>query len=104
MTRSNSPAFPQLQTSLEKQTDAGKLTEHLVTTGLTKRELFAAIMMQTSIIANALVNKEVGALNDHVQDAIDSADALIAELERTENQNGCSKGPMDGNDRSGGVE
>jgi hypothetical protein len=50
--------------------------------GLTKRELFAAMFMQAGLVANALVNKTSAPWDAHASDALDGADALLAELEK----------------------
>lgn len=82
MSHANAPAFPQLQSSLEKM---GGITEHLVTAGLTKREMIAAFAMQ-GIHAGYWANNELSGLDptDFAVSAVQSADALIAELDRTE--------------------
>lgn len=77
----NSPAFPRIQTSYAKPVgpDGHQLTEHLVTTGLTKREIFAAMAMQ------AYCSRDTDcAYYENASDAVKQADALIAELDRTE--------------------
>jgi hypothetical protein len=51
--------------------------------GLTKRELFAAMLMQASLVGNCLVNKESGSPGDLANDAVVQADALLAELDRS---------------------
>lgn len=55
--------------------------------GLTKREYFALHCLQTSILANVSVNKEIGPLRDHTQDALDMADALLTALNNDDAQN-----------------
>jgi hypothetical protein len=50
--------------------------------GLTKRELFAAMFMSANGVANALVNKQLGAWTSQAEDACDAADAMIAVLEK----------------------
>lgn len=61
---------------------SGKVNGHRDVVLLTKRELFAAMALQAELIGNCLVNKESGTAHDLASDAVDLADALLAELEK----------------------
>lgn len=82
---SNDSAFPKLEKLNSHGLNAtGSVSEYGATStgGLTKRQLLAAMMLQSNFITCAMINKTLGSMSDHVQDALDAADALLAATEK----------------------
>lgn len=87
MSNANMPAFPRVEKTLTKPMhsvlpEGWVIHEHVVTTGLSKREYFAAKALQ-GILANPNTNRIADA---HARDATLLADALIEFLDRTRPQ------------------
>ena len=79
----NDPAFPVVETNPSWDEDIDFLYGRTFSQGgLTKREYFAAMAMQ-GLCANSVRREGIG-LSDLVEDSRLIADALLAELERTD--------------------
>jgi hypothetical protein len=81
MCEANEPAFPGLQTFERFNDERGAYEEYtLPAGGLTKRQYFAAVAMQ-GLTANSVPGQHHMPAN-LAQEAVQYADALIAELEK----------------------
>lgn len=76
----NEPAFPGVITELQLDAETDKLYP-VGAPGLTKREYFAAMAMQSLILNGECKNQEISIL---AKCSISCADALIQELEKSE--------------------
>lgn len=78
-TKSNAPAYPQ-----EWHQHCDDTTTHEITGGLTKREYFAALAMQGVCAGEIECNSKISGNPEYTaQFAVQCADALIAELNKT---------------------
>ena len=86
MSKGDQPAFPGLQTFEKFNDERGSYEEYtLPAGGLTVRQYFAAMAMQGLLTADNFTFNEYAAGRNYldiVQQAVMSADALIAELEK----------------------
>lgn len=89
MSEANKPAFPQTETELVYGRDIGTYPSTSSAGGLSKREHFAGLALQAIIAKNPPCGgahdvRECGRVKAYAKAAVACADALLAELEKSQ--------------------